>query len=156
MTWNGSGHIPIAASAFNVNSDERAKRNARRARDHDSSIQGKRVGGRKAAKVATPAQARGLTILDKVRALEVYDYETDQGQPRRTGDGMPEGGFTQRGLMAQDVAEFWPDAVMDDTVDNAGAGVDLYYLLSTAWAAIQELAEQVDSLKAENAALKNG
>lgn len=147
-TWNGSDHIAIAASAFNVASDERFKRNARPAREYDRFTTGKRVAGRKAHQVATPKKAAAMTLLEKVRALEVYDYETTQGMARRATDDQPVEGFTQRGLMAQDVAEFWPDAVLDDDLEGSGAGVDLYYLLSTAWAAIQELADQVDTLKA--------
>lgn len=153
MTWNGSGHNPAVASAWNTSSDERQKRNARPARDFDQFVTGKKIGGRKAHQIATPSVARTMTVLDKVRALEVYDYETDQGAPRVTGVDEPEG-FTQRGLMAQDVAELWPDAVMDDGVGNAGASLDLYYLLSTLWAAFQELADEVDTLKSAQAPRK--
>jgi hypothetical protein len=53
-----------------------------------------------------------------------------------------------RGVMAQQVAQLLPDLVQDNDHDDAGPVVELYGLLSTVIAGMQEMAAELDSLKA--------
>jgi hypothetical protein len=121
----GDGWMPIQASAFNVNSDERKKKNL------------ERVTG----------------ALGALRALDVYDYdlsEADGGQHRKTSwHGSKHRPHPRmRGVMAQQVAQLLPDLVQDNDHDDAGPVVELYGLLSTVIAGMQEMAAELDSLKA--------
>lgn len=112
----GASFKPIAASAFNVNSDARVKTNE------------------------TPV----IGALDVIDALPVYDYDTVNGPGR--------------GVMAQDVAKVLPDAVQ--TLSEDRLVVDIYALLSTTIAGMQELRQYANSeiaaLKQEVAELRAG
>lgn len=83
--------------------------------------------------------------LAALAALTVYDYDTVQGAP----DGETRPG---RGVLTTDVAEVVPDAV---TESDIGQTLDVYALLSTTVAAVQELSAQVESLTARVAQLES-
>lgn len=121
-SWNAAVWLPIRASQFAVNSDMRGKSGMAEVKDAVATLQ----------------------------ALPAYDYDTPHGQPRkaapgRQGDSEP-AQHRQRGLMAQHVREVLPDAVAED--EDGELSVDVYAVLTTAVAAIQELAAEVDTLKA--------
>lgn len=121
-SFNDDAWLPIAASAFVVNSDARMKANA------------------------TPVKG----ALAALRALQVYDYDMVGLLPRQTPKAPEmEQRLIQanrgRGVMADEVSLVMPDAV---NADETGAlSVSLYDLLSTTIAALNELAAEVDTLK---------
>lgn len=127
VTYNNDAYKPIFASAFTVNSDRSRKSNI------------EPVTGALAA----------------VRALPVYDYDMPglsarehQPPPLERGLGpLPEMKAERgRGLMADEVAAVLPDAVTTDM--NGSSLVSLYDLIATTMAGLQELAAEVDTLKA--------
>lgn len=77
--------------------------------------------------------------LEAVKAMPVYDYDTPHGsgqaKEKRT-----------RGVMAQDVQKVLPAAVQQGTLGLLG--VSAYDLIGTLIAAVQELAAEVEGLKA--------
>lgn len=123
ITYNNDIYRAIRASAFTVSSDLSAKENLE------------------------PV----MGALATLRALPVYDYDTRHGgivehpTSRRKSTRVVKKN-RQRGLVAQDVQAALPHAVGE--ADENGLGVSLYAVLSTAVAAIQELAAEVDTLKA--------
>jgi hypothetical protein len=124
VTYNDDVFQPIAASAFVVNSDPRTKANA---------------------EPVTGA-------LGAIREMAVYDYDMAGALPRTSGpaigpQGAPQGAQNRaRGLMADELARVLPDAVNRDA--QGQWSVSMYDLLATAVAGLQELAAQVDTLKA--------
>jgi hypothetical protein len=86
--------------------------------------------------------------LEQVQALKPVTYKW-----KSTGE-------TSQGFIAHELAEVCPDAVVGekDAVDSEGKpvyqGIDTSFLVATLTAAIQELKAELDSVKAELAALK--
>lgn len=127
-TWDASVLAKLAASEFSTTSDRRGKTN-------EIPVTG---------------------ALAALRAMPVYDYDTPHGAPLpRTATGRVKK-FTDaslasqttrgRGVMSQDVLEVLPHAVTVDPNDEAPMTVNLYALLSTVIAAVQELDEKVESI----------
>lgn len=125
-SWNWESFQPIAASAFNVNSDMHVK----------------------------TSRVRVAGALDALRAMPVYDYDTPHGQPETASEAarllaqspakLAKVRFRQRGILAQDLAKSVRHAVYDDdTSSKSGMQVDLYGLLATTIAAVQELDAKV-------------
>jgi hypothetical protein len=103
------------------------------------------------------------TALEVLRQLPVYDYDTKHGgakhQARLDENGQPIKDATpeysmvrKRGIVAQDLQKVAPHLVHDETDDpntGFGLGVDIYGLLTTTLAALQELDEELAALKEE-------
>lgn len=86
------------------------------------------------------------SVLEGLKTLEVYDYHTKQSTPEAKAHGK------QRGLMAQEIEQVWPEAVVSDPHTDVKT-VDVYYLLSTSIKAVQELSAKVDDLESQLASL---
>lgn len=107
--------------------------------------------------------------LDMVRNLPVYDYDTRHGGALITKAKEDKNGnllkkqdakyklVRKRGIMAQDLQKIAPHLVHDETNDpntGFGMGVDLYGVMTTTLAGLQELDTLVQSLTAEVDRLK--
>lgn len=89
-------------------------------------------------RVKTDIQDYSFSAIEYVNAIPVREYyRLDEKDGKK-----------KIGLIAQEVEEVLPNAVQD-TGGDAGKVVDTYHLLSVAWAAIQELTEEVKALKAQ-------
>ena len=125
-TYDHTVAQPIWASSFDVASDARAKFN-------EEPVAG---------------------ALDTLRGWTVYDYLTPHGAPASSSElaAMRDPGRAEewenyrvlkRGLMAQDVrADVEHITYDDDSPGGTGLSIDLYGLLSTTIAALQELADR--------------
>jgi hypothetical protein len=90
------------------------------------------------------------SALSQIEGLVVYDYDTPHGAPKGV-KSKKSGKARQRGITAQALQGVAPHLVHDgdapDGNTSFGLGVDIYGLLATAIAAIQELSAEVASLK---------
>lgn len=139
VTYNDDVWQAISASEFNVGSDRRLKSNL--------------------------APAEGA--LEALQAVPVYDYDMKGALPRkslpepatarvrRQEGGLEDGQVDDqrvvkaeraRGVMADDLQKVLPDAVNED--EDGRLTVNLYHLLATTVAGLQELAAEVATLKA--------
>lgn len=101
--------------------------------------------------------------LDAVKRLGVYDYKMQGALPRKTPkspktqkvqhpetgelvDQVVETANAARGVMADEVRAVLPDAVNED--ERGELSVNLYDLLATTIAAVKELAQEVEDLRA--------
>lgn len=122
-TYNNDVWMPFAGSAFVVGSDPRLKSNATKV---------------------------GKGALAAMRSVQVYDYDMEGILPRkssrsdRTEPQRPKANRA-RGVMADELQAVLPDAVNAD--EDGRLGVSLYDLTATLMAAIQELADEVDTLR---------
>jgi hypothetical protein len=102
-----------------------------------------------ARKKTSPEKVTGA--LDALAGLTVYDYDPDDADLGRS-----------RGLMAQEVREVVPHAVFDQELRNEDGtveetmGVDLYAMLATTIAGLQEEREARLALEKELEQLKRG
>jgi hypothetical protein len=78
--------------------------------------------------------------LAAIEALTVYDYDTPHGTP-----AADQATVRARGVIAQDVAKVAPIAVVE--MSDGIQGVDVYALLATTVAAVQELSSEVNDLR---------
>lgn len=119
--YNGTANKRIQATAFDATSDIRAK-----------------------SKLEPVTGA-----LVAIKAMKVQDYDTDS---RIVGAKLPRGVKATkleksrgRGLIAQELKEIVPEVV--NGTEDFGYSVDIYALLATSIAAVQELANEVTELK---------
>lgn len=146
----GTSYAPIWASAFVVSSTERVKTDIVTARPAG-------IGTHSLPTFRHLVQAVPARTWRRKNPALVID---DEGNSREhlcgldcdAGDGKFCSAYLNHnalniGLVAEELAEVLPEAVTLDP-DLRPMGIDLYKVIGALWAAVQELSEEVDTLKA--------